>query len=228
MATPPAPDWEECFRLISQSRAGREVLSRFLPEYRSGRLELREVEADSSELLGLRGGNAAGTPVGGFTYDGGNKRILLARHPALGLQAPLLFHEMVHATDEEFIRSFAESERMWKRFRERAEAAMKEAADRLGKFEDEVTGGDLDPSSRLELIRLRRTAENFERMRLFRTERKAYSLLFVWVQEVCERVPEYRTWLRSQRSQGFDLDRDVTDEEILQGYDLQSQGCDAQ
>ena len=222
MATSPPSDWEECFRLISQSKVGREILDRFLPEYHSGSLELREVETDSNELLGLWRGDTTGTPAGGFTYDGGNKRILLARHPALGLQAPLLFHEMVHATDEEFIRSFTESERMWRWFRERAEAAMIEAAGRLFKPENEITGGDLDPASRIELVRLRRAAENFERLRLFRTERKAYNLLYIWVQEVCERVPAYRVWLRSQRSQGFDLDRDVTDEEILRGYDLQA------
>ncbi len=222
MANSRPPPWEECFRLISQSRTGREVLSRFLPEYHSGKIELREVEEGSVELLGLRQGGGAGTPAGGFTFDAGHKRILLVRHPALGIQAPLLFHEMVHATDEEFLASFGLSEAMWKQFRTAAEAAMGEAAVRLGKADREVTGADLLPTRRLELIRLKRKAENFERLRIFRTERKAYSALYVWIQEVCGKVPEYRDWLARQRSVGFDFDREISDDEIVRGYELQA------
>jgi hypothetical protein len=211
---------EDVFRLIARSGIGREILSRFMPEYQKGLIRIHELEEASPQLIMLKVDGMAGSPAGGFLYVEGRKEIFLLKHPALGVRAPLLFHEMVHATDEVYLASFAESTALWNGFRKRAETAMKEAAARMKCREDAVMGGDLKQEVRLELLRLKRKAEAFDRIRLFRTERKAYTALYQWTQEISERLPEYREWLRGTEARGFHFDRQITDSEISEGYGL--------
>ncbi len=222
----PSTQWlrafHEEFRLIGRSVLGRQVLERFLPLLQSGRLDIVEFAATGPAPELLQGSRSAGPgrPAGGFSVVRGRPTLWIQSGPALEIRAALLFHEMIHAVDDEFVASFEESARRWKQFRARAEADLRQTARLRGIREEEVTGEDLTPSARLALVRLRRLAESYDALRIYRAERRAYNGLYRWVQEVCDVVPGYRARLVKARDEGYVLDRAVSDEEIRRGYGL--------
>ena len=89
---------DQTLRLIARVPAGRAVLSRFLALYRSGRVEF--VPYDPALLTRLREVLGEGQPVGAsFVTDGRSGKIHYDPSAPLGVLAPFLLHEMVHATD---------------------------------------------------------------------------------------------------------------------------------
>ena len=223
MSGPIAPQkrLQEEFRLIGRSAVGRQVLERFLPGFWGGRVEIVEFPRDSlpGELRESHQGGL-GRPAGGFSFQGGKPLIYLEAGSEIRLRAPMLFHEMVHAVDIEYLASFDESLRLWKIFRGRVEAELARASRLRGIDPSQLTGDQLPRGTWLELVKLRRAAQAYDQIRLYKAERRAWSLLHRWVEEVCRAMPEYRQWLERARAEGHVFDRPVTDEEIRRGYAL--------
>ena len=93
---PTHPD--QILKLIARVPTGRKVLAEFLTLYRSGRVTLQPYE--SGLLARLREALGEGQPVGAcFVNDGQAGKIHYDPSAPLGVLAPFLLHEMVHALD---------------------------------------------------------------------------------------------------------------------------------
>lgn len=93
---PAHPD--QIFKLIARVSSGRNILVPFLALYRSGRVTLVPYEA--ALLIRLREALGEGQPVGAcFVNDGKTGKIHYDPAAPLGVLAPFLVHEMVHALD---------------------------------------------------------------------------------------------------------------------------------
>ncbi len=91
-------DFWQILRLISRVRVGRELLEAFLPSFTAGRVRIEGYPADV--LSKLREALGAGQPVGAcFVTDGDRGTIYLDPHAPVGILAPFLVHEIVHALD---------------------------------------------------------------------------------------------------------------------------------
>jgi hypothetical protein len=89
---------EQIFKLIARVFSGRKVLTEFLKLYRSGRIALVPYEGEL--LARLREALGEGQPVGAcFVNDGKTGTIHYDSSAPLGVLAPFLVHEMVHALD---------------------------------------------------------------------------------------------------------------------------------
>ncbi len=87
------------FRVISKTATGRNVLEAFLPLYTAKRVSIQSYP--SPVLAQLRAVLGEGTPIGAcFTIDQGIGRIFIDTNSPVGVLAPFLLHEMVHALDQ--------------------------------------------------------------------------------------------------------------------------------
>jgi len=90
---------QRIFRLIAKSVTGRRVLEAFLPLFTSQRVTIQSYP--STVLEQLRSVLGEGTPIGAcFTIDQGIGRIFIDTTSPIGVLAPFLVHEMVHALDK--------------------------------------------------------------------------------------------------------------------------------
>jgi hypothetical protein len=210
-----APTYDQLFKFLSLSAAGRRTIDAFIPRFVKREIRILHMKPDS---LGADG--VDGTPAGGFIFDGRGRRIYVDRDEELGLQAPLLFHEMVHSLDEEYITSFGMSEKLWANLRTRSQALLRLVAYRKGKPAEEILGSDLEPAELDELARLKARCQTHDHRRIFRAERKAYAALAELTAELSRLVPGYADFLTEKRGEGHILDRPVTDAEIVVGYRL--------
>lgn len=93
---PSHPD--EILRLIARTPSGREVLTAFLPLHRSGQVRFQPYA--QALLTKLRAALGEGQPVGAcFVNDGITGSIHFDPDAPIGVLAPFLVHEMVHALD---------------------------------------------------------------------------------------------------------------------------------
>lgn len=208
---------EESFKLMAFSGAGRKVLKEFLPRYSKGEIQIRFLDPSvSMEVMG--GANLAGIPAGGFVFDGQRKTIFIEKDMEVGLLAPLLFHEMVHSVDEDYLNSYPQQEKLWESFRQKSKSILQKGSERTGKAYSELTPLDLTLDETEELQALREETERFDQVRLFIAERKAYTELFVFVDQLSQCLPGYSEYVGAQVARGYVLNRPITDEEIVQGY----------
>ena len=89
---------DEILKLVARSAAGRDCLERFLPLYH--RKQVR-IEGYPAELVTkLREALPEGQPIGAcFVHEGSKGVIYLDLASPLGIVAPFLVHEIVHALD---------------------------------------------------------------------------------------------------------------------------------
>jgi hypothetical protein len=207
--------------LIAKTHLGRELLKEFIPRLLMKQIEVLEfdpLEKVPEELCSGRRASGSGLPSGGFSIRKGIPTVWIERTADVEIRAAILVHEMVHALDSEYHATFPESEIRWRKFREAAEAQVRAASQRLGIAETEILGEHLHEEGRRELIKLRRASQWFDEKRLFEAERKAYRVLYHWIQEAVVVVPGYRESLERARSRGCILDQQVSDQQIIEGY----------
>ena len=93
---------EDILKLISRSHTGRKVLENFLPLYHKNKVAIDTYPADI--VSQLRQVLPEGQPIGAcFTPNGGPNNgavIYLDFTSPIGILAPFLVHEMVHALDK--------------------------------------------------------------------------------------------------------------------------------
>lgn len=207
--------------LIAKTHLGRELLKEFIPRLIVKQIEVLEfnpLEKVPEELCSGRRASGSGLPAGGFSIRKGVPTIWIERTADVEIRAAILVHEMVHALDSDYHATFPESEIRWRRFREAAESQVREASKRLGIAESEILGEHLQDQGRRELIKLRRSSQWFDEKRLFEAERKAYRVLYHWIQEAVNGVPGFRESLERARSRGCILDQPISDQQIIEGY----------
>ncbi|MBI2605795.1 MAG: hypothetical protein HYW49_06910 [Deltaproteobacteria bacterium] len=90
---------EQILKIISETKTGADVLARFTPHLRSGRIR---IEGYPAEILDkLRAAKSSDQPVGAsFVTDGKAGTIYVDLSSELGVLAPFLLHEMIHGLDE--------------------------------------------------------------------------------------------------------------------------------
>ncbi len=209
------------FRTIGRCRLGREVLEAFLPLLRTGQVELEWVEAGSEILqrLGPKGGTHAVS--GAYLWQSERRqKIVIQIHAVPEVQAAILLHEMIHATDRKYRESFAQSERLWKEFRAVAEEELARAQTLLGKPVEEILGLDLPREARLRLVRLKAVADHWDSRRLLETERRAYRGVLAWITELRETAPQSALRLEDAKRDGYRFDRLPSDEELQRAIGL--------
>ena len=189
----------------------------FVPLLQSGLADVRrwtDLPADP------RWGRIRGVPAGGFQYDGHVRIISINVDEDPRLLAPLLLHEIAHCLDQEYLQGYARETELYAQLQAAGDLILPEATRRTGVAMSELIQPHLRPEEYRELVERRKAFEKFQQVRLFRTERKAYSALHRWVQEICERLPAYSGYLNSLRAHGYTFDRHITDQEIVHGYAL--------
>ncbi|MGK5088505.1 hypothetical protein WDW86_13180 [Bdellovibrionota bacterium FG-2] len=206
---------ERAYRLIVCSALGRRTLDQFLPLVSRGQVDLRVLDERNQKEIAA-GNLLQGDPAGAFYFDGVRRVIFLEPGLETGLLAPLLFHEMIHCLDEDYLKSFLQNEKNWLELRTRAKA---------------IVGLDvatLTQSHLAEIVELKREAEGFDHQRLFKTERKAHSATYWLVQEFIDSIEGYRFYISRQKKNGFELDRWVSEAELIRKYGLNPEtleGC---
>ena len=138
----PPQSLDDVFKLQLKTPTGRNVLERFLPQLTSKRtlIEAYPIEIQNR----LREVLEPGQPIGAcFTTDGKVGQIHFDPRSSLGVLAPFLLHEMVHALDENLWR-LAERSSVTRLVRDRAMLKAEVAAfTAQRRFIEELTGRDL-------------------------------------------------------------------------------------
>ncbi|MBI3534773.1 MAG: hypothetical protein HY072_04730 [Deltaproteobacteria bacterium] len=163
---------EDVFKLIAKTNHGRKTLRRFLPKYAADEIKVQEVKAQ--EFNFFANPEPTGKPAACFVYAKGKRTIYYQQGEELGILALLLFHEILHSIDEDYISSLKTQELLWSNFVKKSQAILADTAKRL----------------------------------------------FIFINELKETIPEYLRYLQSKREQGYLFHRNITDEEIVEGYHL--------
>jgi hypothetical protein len=212
---------EESFRFMAFSSTGRRVLKEFLPRYSKGEIQIRSLDPAIS-MKAVGGASLTGTPAGGFVFDGQKKTIFIENGMEIGLLTPLLFHEIVHSVDEDYLNSYFRQEKLWETFRIKSKKILQAGSERTGKSFAELTACDLLIEETETIKTHQEESERFDQVRLFIAERKAYTELFILVDQLCKSLSGYSEYIRAQVERGYVLTRPITDAEIVKGYQFNS------
>ncbi len=199
--------FERAYRLLVCSPLGRRTLDQFLPLLSHAQVEIRVLDERTQAELAT-GNLLQGDPAGAFCFDGVKRTIFIEPGLETGLLAPLLFHEMIHCLDEDYLKSFSKNEANWGSLRARAKALIIQDPAKL-------TQAHLS-----EVAALKREAEALDHQRLFMTERKAHKATYWVVQELVDAIEGYRFYVSRQKKIGFDLNQWVSEAEIIRKYGL--------
>lgn len=202
-------DIEEAFRLIAQTPIGRSVLKKFLILYATGKIIL--IEATPEQL---------GSSAASFVYEKGEKKVYYQNNLELGLLAPLLFHEIVHSTDEDYVKSLPIQEKLWMEFLNKSHDILMGASRRLNKNPFAIQKTELNLTEIDEIERLKDSSKRHDQVKLFIAERKAYTELYYFIKELKNNVQSYSDYIDKLKEKGYCFHRQITDEEIIEGYHL--------
>ncbi len=87
---------EEVFKIIARVETGRSVLERFLPLLNKGKVIIDHYSPDI--VAKMREALGEGQPIGAcFMIDGSHGTIFIDPTSPIGVLAPFLVHEMIHA-----------------------------------------------------------------------------------------------------------------------------------
>lgn len=214
----PAVHIDDVFFLIGCCEIGSAVLKDFYPLYGAGQVSIGENGIHEFSKLALR--KMSGKPGSGFQFDGKLGTISLPRSLPRGLAAPLLFHEMVHSTDQEYLGTWKKNDENWRIFYAKAEAALRRASLATGLAFADIQVEHLEKPVLDDILILKAFAEKYDHQRTFKAERKAYSALKVWLEQASDALPGYDEFISGQKDSGYVLDRAISDLEIIQGYGL--------
>lgn len=209
---------ENVFKLIAKTNHGRKTLRRFLPKYAAGEIKVQEVKAQ--EFNFFANPEPTGKPAACFVYAKGKRTIYYQQGEELGILALLLFHEILHSVDEDYIASLKTQELLWSDFVKKSQAILADTAIRLDKKSNQIEKNDLKYAEIEEIESLKEKSKRHDHVHLFITEKKAYSELFIFINELKETIPEYLHYLQNKKEQGYLFHRNITDEEIVEGYHL--------
>lgn len=220
-----AQNLSEILGFISRSEQGAALVAQVQERICAGGLEI--IHATQIELDRLRGPRAHGHASAAFVMDANESRskdgrILYLAGLEVGVSAALLAHECVHATDELFIRSHVEESRLWAALEAASTLYLREASSRLGRSISSLGAEDLREEHLDQMHRLKCEWQRFADQRLFRAERRAYDWMEAWVCDMDQRQPGFRAYLAQKRSDGYVLDRVITDQELVRVYGLDS------
>lgn len=96
-AKPPG-SLQEILKLMTRTASGREALERFLPLVESGKIDIQPYPMEL--LTRLRAALGPDQPIGAcLINDFSHGTIYLDLQSPIGILAPFLFHEMIHALD---------------------------------------------------------------------------------------------------------------------------------
>ena len=219
MPTPFSNYLEEAFRFIACAPIGRKTLKQFLPKYAAGEIKIEELDSLRS-IENISRSQLSGKPAACFIFNGTGKIIYVERNRDIGVLGPLLFHEIVHSLDEDYISSYSKQEFKWNLFLKKSHEILLQAADRMKKNASDIKLVDLERNEINEIEILRDESERFNQVRLFISERKAYSELYILTQQLKQIMRGYSQTLQKARENGYIFHRFVSDEEIIQGYRL--------
>ena len=216
-----ADNVKEVFEVIANSKIGRAVLTEFLPQYRSGHIqiepltpEVRQREPFPPDKIGAI-----------FSYDGHSSVIYIEinqqenEKTELGVLAPRLLHEIVHSLDGMVIGGFAREIELGQLLNTRSREIMRQVAVRTGKPEEELRNSDFNQAESDELNKLRTDAERFKNIRRFKGERLAYNVQSQFIRELMELFPCYKNYAFTHEGKG-NLIYEPSDDAIINQYEL--------
>jgi hypothetical protein len=186
---------------IGRTSSGRVALDTFKRDLDNHRVEILDVSKWPEAKTQMFGG--------GFLYDGDKKRIYVPLNLEPELLAPLLLHEIVHATDEAYLQSHAGNELLRLRWLDIARSYLISHVD----FVQLRAGYE-------QVLKAKLAFQVHDQGRLFKTERKAHDFVQAWCSEILANHPAYLTSLQKLNELGYHVELRMTDQEMVTCYDL--------
>lgn len=210
---------ETILNWMEQAPTGWRFVEKFRPLLASGQAKVQQITPEI-----VKENTAQGTPIdlaeGMFVYDGSVRTIYIDFNQELGQLLPTLFHEMVHALDPEYLKSFWKVEHARQSFKKKTLDILEVTSARVHKAISDLIGSDCTLNEFATLQTERQTYEKLRQARLFAAERKAYVFQFQFVKEMSELFPQFKVYCQELSRNGFSVDVSMTDEEICARYGL--------
>jgi hypothetical protein len=179
-------------------------------------LKIRVLDGGESQSIEqLLGNNGEGIPGAGFYFSGHVGWLLLPKNLEMGLLAPILLHEIQHATDLEYQQSCLAYSKLEREFSLRVQGSLQRSSGTgsLGVWHSIVD------RSELQVVRnLKETLSRMTALRTLRTEQKAYLAQWRWIEQQTQRDVNYRSYLEMTAKRGWQLSERHSLEEIAIAY----------
>lgn len=196
----------ELFSWIGKTNSGNALLARFLPLYSRGIIRLKPMTDAPAEL---KRETLKADIESAFYYDGVKREIYLSENGSPAFRSVLLFHEMFHSVDEEFLGSYAGLCEHWRIYQSAIEG-FNSSASFLNWFEE------------IRLKRIERAYLKLNDKRLLEAELRAYEAQNEYVMELLTETPslidEFQTWEES----GVPILKPLRKNDIIEKYGLKS------
>lgn len=207
------------FTLISQSMTGRSILEKFLPEYHRGHIRIEPMDADTENQL-TQGRALKGRACSGFEIKRNQSVIYIDFSLEKGVLAPLLFHEIVHSLDQNFIDELNHCNEMLNRLKLQGEQILTELAKKTNRPIEKIPLAECPKSKLDHLEQLRHEYDKRDQKRILKSELRSYNLQRQMVDELCKKIPEYAVYIRTWEAQGYRLRNTLSEKEIIEKYNL--------
>jgi hypothetical protein len=210
---------DDVYRLIRKSPRGLVLIDDFMVRMAFGDIRIKYMDQKAKARL-MRDSHVKGQPAAAFTYDGKEKVIYIDPAAETGILVPMLIHEIVHSTDEDYLASREQHEELMLRLRSEAGRVMGEASRRLNVPRAQLTRGDCPKEDIERLVELRQACERFDHIRTFKAEVKAYLEQYRVTLELIRKFPDYASYLKRWEKQGYIVVRPLRAEDIIEKYGL--------
>src|SRR3990167_9558967 len=132
---------EDVYRMIRKSPRGLVIIDDFQVRMAFGDIRIKYMDQNAKARL-MRDGHAKGQAAAAFTYDGKEKVIYIDPAAETGILIPILIHEIVHSTDEDYLSSREHHEELMLRLRPGAAGVRGGGSRRLKVPRDRLTRAD--------------------------------------------------------------------------------------
>lgn len=167
------------------------------------------------------GNPSLGIPGAGFYFTGEVGWVLLPERLELGLAAPVVLHELIHATDTEYQASYLAYLKLEAEYRQRVQGALvRTQSQGLNQRGIPLFTSTVDRSE-LQVVRnLRVTLDRMTAHRTLRSEACAYQAQWKWIQKQIQVDPGYEGYLKEAAKRGWQISEPKSLEEIAKAYGI--------
>lgn len=201
---------------LMASETGAKYVTELLPKLASRDIEIKLVtrdELDATEGVPPRS-------VAAFQYRDKKKTLYLVRDSELGLASVHLFHEMIHALDEEFLSACDNVEPIRAQLIERSKELLAKVSRQKGTLFRNLHDSDFSPAEIAEIQELNESHDRLEHVCKLATERKAYPLQTKLIQELRKRFPCVGPYMDTQAMRKKVQITTPNDKALIRAYEL--------
>jgi hypothetical protein len=200
---------KDLFALIEMTQSGSEVAARFQSKYQSGEIKIEQMTNEGAKKC---------PKMAAACYLPGTKTMYLDKNSELGALTPILFHEMLHALDQELADTLVKLGTLQSALEKKADAIFQAASERTGTGPLLLGASSFTEQEMEQAVLLKLMADEALEVGRFKTERLAYNGGFQMEKELVQLFPHY--YAETTRKLGYRMPNNFSDADLIERYGI--------